>query len=154
VMILMMVGSYEFTQALVIQGKLSQLARTMSDMVTREEKVSKTMLEGMAAASKWVMFPHSVDASVIDIKVESVFQESATVYKTDWKFDADATSVQTADVVTTAIPDTSAVRTEATYRYTPLLGEPLKKWFDIEKFTLSSSVYMAPRPPIARVLYQ
>ena len=142
-MLLLLLGTFEVSQAIAAKRKAVLAASTVANIVTQYSTISASQtMPDILNASVAVLTPFSAANAVVTVSCISInAQGVATIAWSQAKNGTARTVGQTVTVpAALAVPNTSLIFGETTYSYTPVV--------DFMKFgtsTLYSSVYMLPR---------
>lgn len=142
VMILLMLGTFDLSQALDARGKITVLSRTVADFVTQSETITAGELSNIVAASRSIMFPYPHGDDQLTIQIESIERRPNGAVITDWSYPpangTDRTSVH-------APTENSVIRSEVTYQHPLKFSGFMLKIIGVESVTLNTVTYMVPR---------
>jgi Flp pilus assembly protein TadG len=145
-MLLMYLGTIEIGQAVAINRRVTQVSRTISDLVAQtDDKMTTSRLNEVWAAAQYVLAPWpQANAKFV---VTSVKRINATTNQVTWSraTGTGAVARTTGSAVTlptglVANNNDTVIMGEVTYRYRPVVGYFIKSAFDVTETT-----YMTPR---------
>jgi Flp pilus assembly protein TadG len=141
-MIALMLGCAELSQAIAIDRKLSITTRVISDLVAQVTSVPDDEMSNILAAASAVAAPYPT--ANLKLKISSVKIDGNLKATIAWSEGLNATPRAKGDTVTVPtgllIANTSLIWAEATYNYTPMIGYMLTG-----TLPLSEQIYMRPR---------
>ncbi len=144
ILIALLFGVVEFSQAFAVSRKLSYAAATVSDLVAQMPKVTEADLQDIANVADTLMAPYS-DAK-LGLVVTSVQADDKNNTTVGWSWSHGASATAHADNVgfnlPTGItdPNTSVIVAETNYQFTPTIG-----LFLTGVIRLTGSAYFRPR---------
>ena len=158
VMLVMFLGTVDFSAGIAVNRKVTLIARTLADLPSQSaaQAINDTYLQNAFTASILIIRPYSqtpVNATISEIYVDSnqkatiQWSKSAVVGSGATVATLTTSSRNAGDVVTTLVPtalrvkQTYLVLSEVSYLYTPLSGYVMTK----TGVTLSDSAYTRPR---------
>ena len=149
VMLVLVFGSIEVTNALICKTDVSTMAGTASDLVAQETQVGQTDINNVFSALSAMLYPYSTTSAVIVIT--SVIDDGHGGGKVDWSqaYNGIPRSKGTPVTVPTGLITTggSVIMSEVTYTYTPV-----STWLVKYPITMSNRFYSHPRR-VAQVLW-
>jgi Flp pilus assembly protein TadG len=148
-MLTLYVTGNEISTAIAINRKVTILARTVTDLVSRSTTVSTNDMSGILAASAAVIAPYtpnSTQFTVSQIKIDSNGNQ-----KIDWSCTYQGTAHSPGTTVTPAVPSqlvtippagqfSYLIWGEAQFSYTPPIGYVISG-----TLVLKDQIYLAPR---------
>jgi Flp pilus assembly protein TadG len=142
IMLVLLFGGIEVTDALTVQRKVTHVTSTLSDLIAQSKTISASEMDDILEASAAVITPYS-DAK-LKIKLTGVTIDAngkATVAWSRAKNDTAYTEGAAITLPTTVIEPSSFIVTgEVHYDYTPVVGYVMTGTFD-----LSDEFYLRPR---------
>ena len=157
VLVFILCGSFELTQAITASRKTAVLSRTISDFVSqtpRSATLSASDLSAIAQASTAVMYPFPVNGSNLSVTVESIYTpiDSTGTSKIQWTYAwhpdtgtlTPYTSGNEPNSSYDGIEGKSVIKCTVAYHYTPVFGKLLAS-LKLDQVTLSQDTMMAPR---------
>jgi Flp pilus assembly protein TadG len=152
IMFFMFLGSLEFSQAVTVDRRVTQVASSTADLVARQKTVTTTDLNGYMAIISQLMRPY--DAGPLFLTISSVYASAsdATVTKVCWSYNrvdggstkgvATYTAGQTF-ALPTGLVDAggSVIVVEVRYDYTPVLFS----YFITGVKQMNETFYLKPR---------
>lgn len=149
VLIILFIGLVEFTEAFTINRKLSNVASTVSDLVSQEPSVTSASLNDVTQVANEIIKPYSAAAmSLVIVNVQADNEGDTTVA---WSHppghyeDGEAytglpeTEQETEPEARLIAPNTSLIVVEAVYNFTPTVSRFLGS------FQISENAYFRPR---------
>jgi Flp pilus assembly protein TadG len=140
VLILLLFGTAEIGNALVLDKKVTSAAQTAADLVAQQKSVSSADLANIFTAMDAILSPYG--ASAANYTIASVVADEDGVVSIDWQ-EHRGTSV---DVEEFDLPegllseDDSVIIALISYTYTPLFADLITG-----SFTISDTAYLRPR---------
>jgi Flp pilus assembly protein TadG len=157
VLVFILCGSFELTQAITASRKTAVLSRTISDFVSqtaRSATLSSANLSAIAQASTAVMYPFPVNGANLTVTVQSILTPvgSKGHSKIQWSYSwhpntgslTPYQSGQEPDITYNGIEGKSVIKCTVAYRYTPVFGKLLAS-LKLDQVTLSQDTLMTPR---------
>jgi Flp pilus assembly protein TadG len=158
VMLVMFLGTVDFSAGIAVNRKVTLIARTLADLPSQSaaQAVTDSYLQNVFTASIVIIKPYSqtpVKGTVTEIYVDSnkkatvQWSKSATVASGANQATLTASSRNPGDVVTPIVPpallvkQTYLILSEVSYLYTPMTGYVMTK----SGVTLSDVAYTRPR---------
>jgi Flp pilus assembly protein TadG len=148
-MLVLYFGCVEVSQAISIQRMVTLTASTVANLVTQYPSISasQTMPDILKAATS-VLTPYSSANAAVRVSLITIDNKgNATVA---WSQSLNGSPLPTGQAMTLPaaldVPNTSLVYGETSYAYVPVVD-----YMNLGKFTLSSSVFMAPRSPTGSI---
>ena len=149
VMLVLVFGSIEVTNALICKTDVSTMAGTASDLVAQETQVGQTDINNVFSALSAMLYPYSTTSA--GIVITSVIDDGHGGGKVDWSqaYNGIPRSKGTPVTVPTGLITTggSVIMSEVTYTYTPV-----STWLVKYPITMSNRFYSHPRR-VAQVLW-
>jgi Flp pilus assembly protein TadG len=145
VLIILFIGLVEFTEAFTIDRKLSNVASTVSDLVSQEASVTSASLNDVMQVANEIMKPYSAaPMSLVIVNVQANNDGDKTVA---WSHPPGSytdgetyTSLPETETETGLIdPNASLIVVEAVYNFTPTISRFLGS------FQISENAYFRPR---------
>jgi len=163
VMLTLVFGTIEVASVVAIDRKVTLVARTLSDLVSRSANVTDTDIKNFFGMGTSIISPYQVTPTSMSQKITAVNISSSKVAKVAWSYAATATgnsvtvsgapSAYTVGTTITTIPpallvaNTQLIWSEVTYTYTPVLGYILKSAWPVYDQT-----YTRPRQSVCVTL--
>lgn len=144
ILIALLLGVVEFSQAFAVSRKLSYAAATISDLVAQMRKVTEADLVDIANVADTLLAPYS--AAELGLVITSVEADDSNNTTVGWSWSngtgASAHGANTALTVPVGLTDprTSIILAEATYQFRPTVG-----LFLTGVITLNGAAYFRPR---------
>ena len=141
-MITLYLGGVEVSSAIAVDRKVTQVARTLGDLVTQSTTLNATDMTNILNAASSVVQPYS--PSLIKVTVSRVDIDANKIAKVVWSKTLNGTArapnsvVTLDDALNTA--NTSLIWAESQYGYTPTVGYVITG-----TMTLKDQIYMRPR---------
>ncbi len=149
VMLVLVFGSIEVTNALICRTDVSTMAGTAADLVAQETQVGQTDINNVFSALSALVYPYPTTGA--QIVITSVIDDGHGGGKVDWSqaYNATPRSKGTPVTVPTGLITTggSVIMSEITYAYTPV-----STWLVKYPITMSNRFYSHPRR-VAQVLW-
>jgi Flp pilus assembly protein TadG len=150
-MLTIYIGSFELSQGLSAKTKVSQTARTVTDLVARSTTITSSQMSDIFGATTTVMSPFTINNSMFILVVSTINIDSQgnTTIGQSCASDGNTyyTPGQTVSVPSALIvPSTQLIWGTATFTYSPFLvrgGAPF--YTMLGPVALSDQMYMAPR---------
>jgi Flp pilus assembly protein TadG len=156
VMLVLFFGTVEFSSGIAVDRKVSQMARTLSDLTSRSNgNVQDTDLKNIVATGALILTPYSV--TPVKATISEIFVDSNKIAKIQWSKAATVAMVGGAPQATfqtsvhnpkdtvspppdLLVPNTWLIWGEVDYSYTPAVGYVLKN-----SLPLHDQAYTRPR---------
>jgi Flp pilus assembly protein TadG len=146
-MLLLFVGSVEFSQALTVDRRVTQIASSTADLVAREKSVTTADMEGIMQIVSYLMSPY--DVTPLKVTLLNVYSSmtNAGDTKVCWSYNYNGGVNTYADNQSYSMPagilgtGSSAIVAEVTYDYQPLIFN----MFIESAFTMEEKFYLKPR---------
>ena len=144
VLIMLFLGTFEVTQLIRVEAKLTRAAQAIQDIVAGQTTASAATLTAAFTGGQIVMLPFG--ASSFSASIASVtFNSSAVASTVDWQeIENSNPGMTTTYACTTAsgmsLGSDSVIVVQATYTYVPIISYLLGK-----SFTLTQTAYGRPR---------
>lgn len=149
VMLAMVFGSVEVTNALICRTDVSNMAGTASDLIAQETQVGQTEIDNVFSALSAMVYPFPTSSATIVIT--SVIDDGHGGGKVDWSqgYHAIPRAKGAPVIVPTGLITTggSVIMSEVTYSYIPA-----STWLVRQPITMSNRFYSHPRR-VAQVLW-
>jgi Flp pilus assembly protein TadG len=150
-MLTIYIGSFELSHGLSAKTKVSQTARTVTDLVARSTTITSSQMSDIFGATTTVMSPFTINNSMFILVVSTINIDSRgnTTIGQSCASDGNTyyTPGQTVSVPSALIvPSTQLIWGTATFTYSPFLvrgGAPF--YTMLGPVALSDQMYMAPR---------
>ena len=144
-MILLFLGSVEFSQGLTVDRRVTQVASSTADLVAQFEQLSSADVDDIIDIGQLLL--GGFDTSELKVTIISVSTDADGDATVDWaRNEAGADGGYTAGEDYTALPDdllgplSSVIIAKASYNFVPTVGTFLK-----EGIELSETFYLRPR---------
>src|SRR5436305_6428006 len=135
-------GGVEVSSAIAVDRKVTQVARTVGDLVAQSTSVNATDMTNILNAASSVVQPYS--PSLIKVTVSRVDIDANSVAKVIWSktLNGTARAVNSTVILPGALNtvNTSLIWAETHYAYTPTIGYVITG-----TMTLKDQIYMRPR---------
>jgi len=146
IMLLLFIGVVEFSQALTIDRRVTQVASSAADLIAREKSLTTADVEGVMQIIAHLVAPY--DASRLKVTVLNVYSgiTDATDTKVCWSHNHNGGVNTYADNQKYGMPagilgkGSSAIVAEVTYDYQPLIFE-----YFLSAFKMEETFYLKPR---------
>ncbi len=141
-MLTMFFGTQEFANGIAVSRKVTLVARTMSDLVSRNTKVKDSDITNFTTTGQAIMSPYST--TPLNITVSQIYVDPTTkVGKVKWSKGSAPRTVGSNLTLPTALQvgDTYLIYSEVNYKYVPVVGYVMAK----AGITLSDTTYTRPR---------
>jgi Flp pilus assembly protein TadG len=144
ILISLLLGLVEFSQAFAVSRKLSDAAATVSDLVAQMPEVTEADLVDIANVADTLLAPYS--AAELGLVITSVEADDSNNTTVGWRWSrgtgAGAHGANTALTVPGGLtdPGTSIILAETTYQFRPTIG-----LFLTGVITLNGKAYFRPR---------
>lgn len=142
VMITLLFGSIEVTQAVTAKRKVTLVASSVSDLVSRVSQIGTTEMSNVFDAGSAIVTPF--DAGNLGMVVSSVVVDANSKVTVDWSQARNGTARTAGSTYPLpqelVVPNTSVVVSEVRYTYTPVIGYVITG-----SLALSESFYLRPR---------
>ena len=147
IMFLLFVGSVEFSQAITVDRRVTQIASSTADLVAREKQVSTSDVDGIMQIIDQLMAPY--DVSRLKVTILNVYSQmnNAADTRVCWSHNHNGgTSTYSPEQAYTLPPGileagNSVVIAEVIYDYQPLIFN----YFIQTAFALKEKFYLKPR---------
>lgn len=153
VMLIMYLGMEEVVHGVILDRKLSLLARSLGDLTARIETVDTAGIEDIFGAATTVLTPYEALPAKMTVSSVVVDQNAKATYcwskRLDWTGGTGGTAKVVAGHASGApadlpaamkVPGRSLILTEVEYRYTPTVGYVVE-----QALTLKEKSYVRPR---------
>lgn len=142
VLLLILLGGYQLSQAASAHRKVTRTARTVADLTTQYLTMSSSDVSTVLNASSQVMAPFNVASLSIVLTEFSVSAAGAATVT--WSRALNGTALAPGSSATlppgVCLPNASVVLASVTYSFAPALGYAITG-----PFVMSSALYMSPR---------
>jgi Flp pilus assembly protein TadG len=146
-MLFLFMGSVEFSQALTVDRRVTQIASSAADLVAREKSITTTEVDGIMQIVNHLMSPY--DSSRLRVTLLNVYSamNNAADTRVCWSYNHNGGVNTYADNQTYSMPSgilgkgSSAIVTEVSYDYQPLIFN----YFIESAFTMEEKFYLKPR---------
>ena len=150
-MLTIYIGSFELSQGLSAKTKVSQTARTVTDLVARSTTITTSQMSDIFNATNTVMSPFTITTAqfVLVVSTINIDANSNTTIGASCASDGNTyyTPGQTVSVpAALVVPKSQLIWGTASYTYKPFLvrgGAPF--YTMVGPVTLADQMYMAPR---------
>ena len=147
IMLALFIGSIEFSQAITVDRRITQIASSTADLVAREKTITTAQLGNVMDIAKILMKPY--ETSLLRITLTSVFANitDAANTKVCWSFNfqggANTYAKNQTYTLPTGIVDAggSVIVAEVKYNYTPLIFSTYMPGIT----TLNDKFFLKPR---------
>ena len=147
IMFLLFVGSIEFSQALTVDRRVTQISSSTADLVAREKSITTAQIDSVMEIAKVLMGPY--DTSLLRITLVSVGAkaDNASVTKVCWSYSFQGGTHAYAQGQAYSLPagiidkGGSVVVSEVEYNYSPLIFNH----FITSMIKLQDKFYLKPR---------
>jgi Flp pilus assembly protein TadG len=137
-------GGTAITQGIIVKRKVVLVTHTVGDLVARDNQLSTTEVTAIFEAAKAVFAPYAW-SSLLKIKVSSVNINGAGTATVGWgeAFQDTARAPNSSVTLPAGLntPNTSIIRAEVSYNFTPPIGGA----FTGGTMTLTDQLYIRPR---------
>jgi Flp pilus assembly protein TadG len=147
VMFFLFVGSVEFSQAITVDRRVTQIASSVADLVAREKTLTSSQMSGIMNIVGQLVKPYDQTRLKLTVTNVTASPTSATTTTVLWSCNynggvATYTPGQTFTLPTGIVEvGTSVIVAEVKYNYTPLIFN----YFITEAFDLEERFYLKPR---------
>jgi len=146
-MLLLFVGSVEFSQALTVDRRVSQIASSTADLVAREKSITTADMEGIMEIIDHLMSPY--DNSRLRVTLLNVYSaiNDASNVKVCWSYNHNGGANTYSENQSYSLPSgilgkgSSAIVAEVVYDYQPLIFN----MFIESVFRMEEKFYLKPR---------
>jgi len=140
IMMVMLFGTIEFSQAIATDRKISLMARTLSDLTSQATLVTDTDLTNFFNASTAIMTPYPT--APLSSTITQIYVDASKVAKVKWSKGSVPLAVNTTVTVPTtlAVADSYLIFSQVSYTYTPKIAYVMKN-----AITMSDSAFTRPR---------
>ncbi len=142
VMMVLYLGGVEVTSAIAIDRKVSQVTRTLGDLVSQATNITATDMSNILGATASIVQPY--DDSQLKITVSSVQINAQGAAKVSWSDTKNGTARAVGSTVNLPaalnIANTSLILAESQYAYTPAIGYVITGTMN-----LTDQIYLRPR---------
>jgi Flp pilus assembly protein TadG len=144
VMLLLLLGTFEVSQAIAAKRKAVLTASTVANIVTQYTNISASQtMPDILNASASVLIPFSSNNAIVVVSCISI--DAQGIAKIAWSQALPSGDARTVGQIVTVpaaldVPSTSLIFGETTYAYTPVVD-----FMNLGTSNLYSSVYMLPR---------
>jgi len=139
-MITLYLGGVEVSSAIAVDRKVTQVARTLGDLVAQSTSLNAADMTNILNAASSVVQPYS--SSLIKVTVSRVDVDANGVAKVIWSKTQNGTLKSGTVTLPAALntANTSLIWAESQYTYTPAIGYVITG-----PITLKDQIYMRPR---------
>ena len=142
VMVILYLGGVEITSAIAIDRKVSQVARTLGDLVAQATNITATDMSNILGATSSIVQPY--DDTKLRITVSSVQVDAQGNAKVSWSDSKNGTARAIGSTVNLPVglnvANSSVIWAESQYAYTPGLGYVITGTMN-----LNDQIFMRPR---------
>lgn len=146
-MFMLFVGSVEFSQAITVDRRVTQVASSTADLVARERTITTSDADGIMDIVDHLMAPY--DPSLLKLTLVNVYSDinNAANTRVCWSYNHNGGVNTYSDDQAYPLPTgileagNSVVVTEVEYNYEPLIFN----YFITSSFQLTETFYMKPR---------
>ena len=139
VLVLLLFGTAELGNALLLDKKVTSAAQTAADLVAQQKSVSDTDITNIYTAIDSIISPYSVTNTTYN--VASVVADEDGVVSIDWQERRGGLEVEEFDVPDGLLSENdSVIIATITYVYTPLFADLITGGF-----TITDTAYLRPR---------
>ena len=150
-MLTIYIGSFEISQGLSAKTKVSQTARTVTDLVARSTTITTSQMTDIFNATNTVMSPFTITNAQFTLVVSTINIDSQGNTTIGQSCASDGNTYYTPGQTVTVpaaliVPSTQLIWGTASYTYMPFLvrgGAPF--YTMVGPVTLADQMYMAPR---------
>jgi Flp pilus assembly protein TadG len=136
VLIVLFVGLVEFSEAFTVNRKLAIAASTVSDLVAQEASISCAELDDIRKVADEILKPYGP----LSVTILSVIADANNAKSVAWsRPEGEAGKPYELPQAGLTDPNTSVIVTEATYNFTPTIGQFLGT------FQMQERAYYRPR---------
>jgi Flp pilus assembly protein TadG len=147
IMMMLFIGTVEFSQAITVDRRVTQVASSTADLITREKSVTTTDLDGVMQIINELMQPY--DPAKLKVTVLNVYSaaDSAANTKVCWSYNYHGGTASYSDGQAYTLPTgileagASVLVAEVTYQYDPLIFN----YFIQTTLPLDEKFYLKPR---------
>lgn len=147
IMFFLFIGAVEFSQALTVDRRVTQIASSTADLIARERTITSSQVEGVMTIIDFLMSPY--DASRLKLTVLNVYSaiDNASITKVCWSHNHNGGTHTYTAGATYALPTgilekgNSVIVAEVRYDYQPLIFN----YFIQNTFVLEEKFYLKPR---------
>jgi Flp pilus assembly protein TadG len=148
IMLIFLFGIIQVESGVSVDRKVSQTARTLSDLVSQASTVTDIDISNAFATAVAIMSPYP--SSGVKSKVSQVYIDPQTlVAKVKWSKGSNTAARACNETVSVPpalqVPGTYLIMGEATLDYTPIAGQDATLKFLSPTFTLTDKMYTRPR---------
>jgi Flp pilus assembly protein TadG len=149
VMLTLLIGGNELSQALTIYRKVSHTGSALGDLVSQVSTISTSEMSNILAAATAIMTPYS--ASGVKLVVSAVNYTTANGFKTSWSVGQNATAWTANAAPPITIPSglvsdgQQLIVTQVQYTYTSTFSTFMQDILGGTSLTLSDVSYLRPR---------
>jgi Flp pilus assembly protein TadG len=149
VMLTLLIGGNELSQALTIYRKVSHTGSALGDLVSQVSSITTAEMSNILAASTSIMTPY--DASGVRLVVSAVNYTTANGFKVSWSVGQNATAWTQCSTPPITIPSglisdgQQIVVTSVSYTYVSTFSTFMQDILGATSLTLSDVSYLRPR---------
>jgi Flp pilus assembly protein TadG len=148
IMFMLFVGAVEFSQAITVDRRVTQIASSTADLVARQTSMTSTDMAGYLQIVSTLMSPYTT--SLLKLTVLSVYATTAAPTNTliCWSYNYNGGTATYSDGAAYTLPTgvvsggTSVIVAETLYNYQPLI---FKYFINSNTFPMSEKFYLKPR---------
>ncbi len=147
IMLAMFIGTIEFSQAITVDRRITQIASSTADLVAREKTITTGQLNNITEIAKVLMRPYSTTPLRITLTSVGANITTPTTQKVCWTHNFQGGATSRAKNSSYTLPDGivdaggSVVMAEVSYEYTPLIFS----YYMPGITTLKDKFYLKPR---------
>jgi Flp pilus assembly protein TadG len=147
IMFVLFVGSVEFSQAITVDRRVTQVASSTADLVARTKSTSTSEMNGIMEIIAQLMAPYS--ATPLKLTILNVYSDpnNASDTKVCWSYNHNGGAVNYTNGQSYSLPTgvvqagESVIVADVTYTYTPLIFD----YFIKSATTFTETFYLKPR---------
>jgi Flp pilus assembly protein TadG len=147
VMFVLFVGSVEFSQAITVDRRVTQVASSTADLIARTKSTTTSEVNGVMEIISALMAPY--DDAPLKLTVLNVYSDpnNATDTKVCWSYNHNGGAVNYTNGQAYTLPSgvvqagESVIVAEVTYTYTPIIFH----YFITSSMTFTETFYLKPR---------
>lgn len=146
-MFMLFVGSVEFSQAITVDRRVTQIASSTADLIAREKSVTTSDVDSVMQIINELMQPY--DPNKLKVTVLNVYSamDNAANTKVCWSYNHNGGTANYSDGQAYTLPNgiveagASVIITEVNYQYDPLIFH----YFIESAMSLNEKFYLKPR---------
>jgi Flp pilus assembly protein TadG len=142
IMLVAFFGTVEFCSAVAVDRKVTQMARTLSDLTSQNLWVNSTATDNIFAASTAIMTPYSptpVQSTLSELYIDPDTLAARVQWSVGYSQHSPGSTIPIPSSL--AVGDTYLIYSEVSYQYVPTVGYVMAK----AGITLSDVAYTRPR---------